>query len=51
MNQQSTEQKKPVVLSAAEQAAFEKGLQSEATGIDHSMEECFEIVRKLCKEG
>lgn len=50
MNQQQTEQKTPIVLSVDEQAAFEKGLQSEATGIDYTMEECFEIARKLRKE-
>ena len=41
--------KKPYVLTDAEQAACERGLRSEASGVDYSLEEVFEFARKIRK--
>ena len=39
-----------VVLTPEERAAFERGLRSEATGKDYSLEECLEFARKRRQE-
>lgn len=42
-------EKTPVVLSPDEQAAFEIGLRSEATGKDYSLEEVMQFARESRK--